>query len=629
MSTMIFDSGKEPLARLLDEAAEGKLQLPDFQRGWVWDDYGIRSLLASISRSFPVGAIMTLRTGGEVRFQPRPIEGITFAHPEPHPERLLLDGQQRLTSLFQATRLNQPIDTINTQRRAIKRWYYIDMVKALDPLTDQEDAIVGLPEDKTIRVNIGRDVVLDLSTAELEYQHMMFPVNRVFDDRSWERGFEDYWRTALAGDSAEEWERRMLYRRFRDEIIEAFRSYYVPVITLERETSKEAVCLVFEKVNSGGKKLDAFELLTAIYAADDFRLRQDWLGDKKTGKTGRAERLAAHEVLCQLQSTDFLQAISLLHTLEVREAAAAQSKEGKELPQVSCTRQAILNLPLSAYKKWADAVEQAFLQAAKFLQMQRIFWRKDVPYLTQIIALAAIILRLGDRWEQDSARQKVSRWYWCGVFGEMYGSAIESRLAKDIQEVPAWVEDDTATPSTVRDANFAQERLMTLRSRLAAAYKGVHALLMREGCEDFRSGQPYEITAFWNEQVDIHHIFPRDWCKKQQIEPGRYDCVVNKTPISARANRMIGGVAPSVYLEKLRKSNQTTDDRQRQILVSHLIDPEALLNDNFERFFEQREEALLRLIETAMGKHVSRTTLQDEPVGDVVEDEEDIGEVSA
>ena len=154
-----------------------------------------------------------------------------------------------------------------------------------------------------------------------------------------------------------------------------------------------------------------------------------------------------------------------MHTLEVREAAAAQSKEGKELPQVSCTRQAILNLPLSAYKKWADSVEQAFLQAAKFLQMQRIFWRKDVPYLTQIIALAAIILRLGDRWDHDSARQKVSRWYWCGVFGEMYGSAIESRLAKDVQEVPAWVEDDTATPSTVRDANFAQERLMTLRSR--------------------------------------------------------------------------------------------------------------------------------------------------------------------
>lgn len=621
MSNTIFDSGKEPLSRLLDEAVEGKLQLPDFQRGWVWDDYGIRSLLASISQSFPVGAIMTLRTGGEVRFQPRAIEGLTFANPEPQPERLLLDGQQRLTSLFQATRLNRAIDTLNTQRRAIKRWYYIDMVKALDPNTDQEEAIVGVPEDKTIRTNFGRDVLLDLSTSELEYRNLMFPVNRVFDERGWEDAFEDFWEHELAQNPDAERERRRFFRQFRDRIIEAFRSYYVPVITLERETSKEAVCLVFEKVNTGGKKLDAFELLTAIYAADDFQLRHDWLGDKKTGKTGRAERLAVHEVLRQLQSTDFLQAISLLHTLEMREAAAGAGKEGKELPQVSCTRQVMLNLPLDAYKKWADGVEVGFLQAAKFLQMQKIFWRKDVPYLSQIVPLAAIITRLGDRWEQDGPRQRIGRWYWCGVFGELYGSTIESRFAKDVQEVPVWIDNENMTPSTVRDANFAQERLWTLRSRLSAAYKGIHALLMRTGCEDFRSGQPYELTSFWDERVDIHHIFPRAWCKKQQIEPGRYDCVVNKTPISARANRIIGGVAPSAYLSKLQQDAQITDERTRQILKSHMIDPDALFSDNFEHFFEHREEALIDLIEMATGKRVARVSSQDEPVGEVIEDE--------
>jgi hypothetical protein len=628
MSTTIFDSGKEPLSRLLDEAAEGKLQLPDFQRGWVWDDYGIRSLLASVSQSFPVGAIMTLRTGGEVRFQPRPIEGLSFSNPAPQPERLLLDGQQRLTSLYQATRLHRAIDTLNTQRRGIKRWYYIDMVKALDPGTDQEEAIVGVPEDRTIRTNFGRDVLLDLSTGELEYRNLMFPVNHVFDERTWERGFEDFWRKELEGDPDAEWNRRLFYRQFRDEIIEAFRSYYVPVITLERETSKQAVCLVFEKVNTGGKKLDAFELLTAIYAADEFQLRHDWLGDKKTGKVGRAERLAAHETLCQLQSTDFLQAISLLHTLEVREAAIASGKEGKELPQVSCTRQVMLNLPLDAYKKWAGAVEAGFLQAAKFLQMQKIFWRKDVPYQSQIVPLAAIITLLGDLWEQDGARQKIGRWYWCGVFGELYGSTVESRFARDVQELPAWIEDESAILSTIRDSNFAQERLWTLRSRLAAAYKGIYALLMRSGCEDFRSGQPYELTSFWDERVDIHHIFPRDWCKKQQIEAGRYDCVVNKTPISARANRIIGGVAPSVYLKRLQQDAKITDERTRQILGSHLIDSEALLSDNFEHFFEQREEALIGLIEAATGKRVARVSSQDEPVGEVM-DEEEPDELSA
>ena len=67
-----FDSTKTPLHDLLGRDESGKLQLPDFQRGWVWDDERIRSLLASVSVSFPIGAVMLLETGGSsVRFKPR------------------------------------------------------------------------------------------------------------------------------------------------------------------------------------------------------------------------------------------------------------------------------------------------------------------------------------------------------------------------------------------------------------------------------------------------------------------------------------------------------------------------------------------------------------------------------
>src|ERR1700682_5510550 len=95
-----FDSTKTELGKLLDEVVEGKIQLPDFQRGWVWDDEHIRSLLVSIARSFPIGAVMLLETGGEAKFQVRPVEGVCLAKPR-EPERLILDGQQRLTSLTQ------------------------------------------------------------------------------------------------------------------------------------------------------------------------------------------------------------------------------------------------------------------------------------------------------------------------------------------------------------------------------------------------------------------------------------------------------------------------------------------------------------------------------------------------
>src|SRR5690606_15346392 len=98
-----------------------------------------------------------------------------------------------------------------------------------------------------------------------------------------------------------------LFDRFEEGIIDPFRRYQVPVITLKRTTSKEAVCQVFEKVNTGGVSLDAFELLTATFAAENFNLRDDWLGNRERGIQGRRQRLVRRPVLAGIQATDFLQ----------------------------------------------------------------------------------------------------------------------------------------------------------------------------------------------------------------------------------------------------------------------------------------------------------------------------------
>ena len=121
MST--FDSTKRSLPDILSDIVKGKIQLPDFQRGWVWDDDHIRSLLVSIARSFPVGAVMLLETGGEARFQLRPLEGVELL-PGTAPELLILDGQQRLTTLTQVLALNSAVNTRTDKGKAIQRHYY-------------------------------------------------------------------------------------------------------------------------------------------------------------------------------------------------------------------------------------------------------------------------------------------------------------------------------------------------------------------------------------------------------------------------------------------------------------------------------------------------------------------------
>lgn len=219
--------------------------------------------------------------------------------------------------------------------------------------------------------------------------------------------------------------------------------------------------------------------------------------------------------------------------------------------------------------------------------------------------LAAIIADIGDAWEHDTTRAKLVRWYWNGVFGELYGSAVESRIARDFVEVPPWLQGGPE-PSTVSETMFRADRLKTMRMRLSAAYKGVNALLMKKGAQDFRSGQKFDHTVFFGESVDIHHIFPQDWCRKQSIKPAEYDSIINKTPLSFRTNRIIGGIAPSEYLAKLEKGDkQTPAIDQKHLdayLRSHLIDPDILRSNNFDTFMVDRQKQLLRLIEQATGK---------------------------
>jgi len=610
-----FKTNPISLEELLRECEKGTIQLPDFQRSWVWDDDRIRSLIASIAQAFPVGALMTLETGGNVNFKPRAIQGAPDEASKQKPRYLLLDGQQRITSLYLAAIRRTVVETVTARRKRVRRWYYIDMRRALDAVADREEAIIGVPEDRSISTNFGKDIVLDLTSSEREYELMIFPINRVFDWDEWQDGFSDYW-------SDKDPEAKFVFREFKNEVLQSFKSYQVPVIELTRETSRAAVCLVFEKVNTGGKPLDAFELVTAMYAIDGFELRKDWYGEGS--EVGRRGRLAAHKILENVASTDLLQAISLLHTKELRLAAARAGKQGRELPAISATRPSLLNLPLVAYQKYADRVEEGFKKAAKFLHSLRVYRVFDLPYQTQLVPLAAILAEIGDKWEHEGYRRKIVQWYWNGVFGELYGSTVESRFAKDIAEVPQWLEGGSL-PSTISDATFRADRLKTMRMRLSAAYKGVNALLMKEGARDFRSGQEFDHTVFFNENVDIHHVFPRHWCKTQKISASVYDSIINKTPLTARTNRILGGSAPTIYLERL-ETGSTDAPPIEQVhldgyLRSHLIEPDLLRADDFDRFMAKRQEALLGLIEVAMGQAVYRGNVTDEPEEEAADDE--------
>ena len=605
---MSFESPDYPLSDLLRWVHEGKIQLLDFQRKWKWDNDRIRGLLSSISLGHPVGVVMLLDVGEDVVFATEKLSG-SAAEVGVKPERLLLDGQQRLTSLYQSLFSPNYVDTEDARKKKLEVRYYINLNESLDRSANREDAIIAVPKDRIIREDFGRTIVADYSTMENECAAGVFPLNKVFDS-----GHVIEWLIEYLKCGQNQNEQRDKFSAFQKEVLQNFTGYKVPTIVLTKDTSRDAVCTVFEKVNTGGVPLNVFELLTATFAMSGFKLKDDWEERRKLWKD--------RKVLNNVDSVDFLQSISLLATLERRKTWTGTDADR---PGVSCKKHDVLRLSLDDYKKWAEPLTHALVDCAKFLSEQHVFIARDLPYRTQLVPLSVIKVLLGNKFSDHGVNEKIKQWYWCGVLGELYGGANETRFARDVEQVPDWANGSGNTPGTVESAIFGDKRLLTLKSRNSAAYKGVYALLMADGCRDWLENKKLDWAVFLEYKVDIHHIFPKKWCIKNNIDNHRRESIVNKTALSRRTNQKIGGRSPKMYVPKIVEEAELSNAEFDAIIGEHFVNPLALRAANFDDFFESRFQSICGLISRAMGKEVIKNAADFDPSGfsDLDDDEEE------
>lgn len=581
-------SNNESLSDILKSIDEGRTQLPDFQRGWVWEDSRIRALIASISNGYPIGAAMFLQTGGdEVHFKTRLFEGVDESKESVEPERLVLDGQQRNTSIYRAMYSKKVVETVDFKKKPIKRFYYLNIPKCLDTLTDRIDAVVSVPEDRVVRENIGRAVKLDLSTREKEYENHYFPLNIVFDPTElmmWAMGYCMFHNNT----TQQQW------TMFYESIVTPMTKYQIPIIQVGNDVPKEAVCQVFENVNQGGVSLTVFELVTASLATDNFELRKNW---DEIWNDLRKYRQLYYKSYQTFTGTDFITAITLL--------ASYEKTKNMDCKGLSCKKRDVLRLDYKTYSQYRDRIIAGVKDAVKFLGEQRVFTAVDLPYSSQLIPLSVAFAINPNLWFNAGNKRKLEQWYWCGVFGELYGGANETRYVTDIQGLMTWLSDENACPDTVLRSNFHASRLQQLCTRNSAAYKGVMALILKAHARDFISGGEMDFASYVEEATDIHHIFPQSYCEKQKYSRALWNSVINKTPIYARTNRIIGGVAPSKYISSIERNHKVEPFKLDEYLASHQIDVEAIRSDDFYAYFEKRKNALLDLIEKATGKKIS------------------------
>lgn len=175
----------------------------------------------------------------DVRFKPRLLEGVRLPIPI-EPEFMLLDGQQRTTSLYQALRSGGPVNTRDMRKKEMSRCYFADICGCIDPHGEREEAIRSFPADRIDRKFRG-DVVLDVSIQDAQIAGQMFPLGIVLDVPATAR-----WQLAYLQGGAMS-ERLATWIAFNEAVVAPFMQYSVPTIELTRGTPKKAVGQVFDK----------------------------------------------------------------------------------------------------------------------------------------------------------------------------------------------------------------------------------------------------------------------------------------------------------------------------------------------------------------------------------------------
>lgn len=547
------DTNPRALKDLLAEIHNRSTALPDFQRDFVWEPGATQELIVSIASNYPAGSILRVRDAKRV-FAAREFEGAPSLAGAKH-TFLVLDGQQRLTSLYQA------FYGVGEHR------YFLDLAKLRDG-GDFEEAIFH--ERATTKWAKARE------DFGIQAKELLLPLSVL---RGGAGGFGQ-WGRKVARMLADK--DRIVLEDSLDTIeekwIHAIDDYHFPVVTLSDKTEPDALCTIFETLNRTGVKLSVFELLTARFWPQSINLRSLW-----------EKALADRPVIEDFEVDPYyvLQGISLA----CRKAP-------------SCKRSDVLNLATSDITDWWDKVVLGLATGLEILRDDcKVMLPKWVPYQTMLPPLAAVLARSGSpkTAEAGAQREKLKRWFWCAVFGQAYESAPNSKSAKDVTELLAWLAGGS-TPETVDAFRFDPRALRDVTPRQRSIYRGTINLILGGGARDFHTQAVITGKLMTDEGIDDHHLFPAAYLERRGVVPARVrDCVLNRTLIDRTTNQMISDRAPSDYLAEIR---HTVGFPFESVLSSHGLPPAAdspLLNDDFEAFLTWRQERLWKEIQRVTG----------------------------
>lgn len=534
---------------LLDLINEGSIVVPEFQRDFVWRPSNTISLLLSIIKDYPAGNLLLWKYRPENSLANRVLEGVKAK--QKAPQYLILDGQQRLTTLYQAF-----------FGKGENR-YFID----LDKLSDEniDDCIRVFSEAK-----LKKDGLNDVGK---QFELKMLPLEAIFYQHN---DYGNDWKMCyiknLKNKKEDPFEFIDWFNKIEKAYLNVIEKYKFAVTELPANMEMEAVCQIFESLNSTGIRLGAFELSTARLYPHNINLREMW--DLTKSEHGLIREF-------DIDPIELLKAISLIRTNL----------------KPTCKRGDILKLSnVDFVADWNTCVKHLDEALSVLKDECGVLGEKWLPYNSILAPMIALFIEV-DKFKgarKSEAKNKIIRWFWCSIFSKNYDASTDTRAMKDYFEMLKWFNGNNE-PDAVKNFSIQFVDLRNTTKPSDAVYKGIICLIVKNGAKDFHDGKKITTQMMINNDIDDHHVFPQSYLKsKAKKEKYRQmNSVLNKTLINANTNKRISRKSPADYLKEIERT--VGKDKLMDILKSHLLvtaSDTTLRNNSFPKFLKEREKIL-------------------------------------
>lgn len=599
---MIDPKNTRPVWKLLEDITDSKYAIPYFQRSFEWTPSMVSDLLISIIQDYFTGLLLfwELDKNNNINDILEPLYGLDKVY---NPDLVILDGQQRLSSLYYA--IYGPQEYF--PNRKTYYLYFLDLKNYMNNNFDNSIFYTFSFQYKTFE-----EIKLE---REKWIEKMVIPI-RLLSDRKFIDSEEfthwllNYSYNFIKNDNNKN-ETILIntFNKIKNSLLKILNyEFLIHVLGKDRELSD--VCEIFARVNQKGMKLSTFDLMNAFLFPKNISLKKKWedIDDEIKEVDSNMDELFLK--LISLFKQEYCSSKYLFYLIP---GYKIKKKDSIYSPQTEIVL-------IKDNYEFLEIWEKGTIYIKKALNIIKNVGKDDfgaiknefIPNTTIIIVLGAILFEFEEnknkyKVDEQKFKEIIKKWYWCAIISGDYSGSSDSIMSEDYRDLKKFLKDKEF--SVIRrikkiDKDFIEKLDLKNIRKGASIYKAILCLIALKGAKDFYTKRPVGFGTYINENIDDHHVFPKSLRKlnSESFEITK-DSILNRTLLLDDTNNKIKDKNPSNYLMEIFKNFDNNYEEVKEVLDSHFINEmalNALKEDNYDLFIVERERYIKEVLKSLL-----------------------------